>query len=406
MSEQKLFSPRLLALWVMLATVALSLTIWFGLSGNADATIGPSSYSHSAIGHAGIAAVLERLDIPVIRGNADSLRRVGGRTLLVLAEPDDATVKDGKLDALLRARVILLVLPKWQGQPDPTHTGWIGRAERVDATAKNAVLHHVDGQATLVPPVPIKSWDINGLGVMPILNEPVQLVKSAAITPIVASEAGILLGEIADDEHKIWVLSDPDAIANHGIASGNGDFAVALFQQLRDGRAVIFDETIHGFAAAPPNPLYLLVDRRFAATTVEAVMALGLLFWATLGRFGAPQPAPPVQGDKQGVIRNVAALMTYAGHHGLLIRRYVEAIRRNTALRLGGSTKLGPTGLDGPALSAWLERRAAARAVSLALPDLVERAVQLAAAQRQDLPALLGVARDIDQWKREMLDGN
>jgi hypothetical protein len=402
MSEQKLFSPRLLALWVVLASLAFSLSIWFGFSGDSDSIVDPSTYSRSAIGHAGIAAILERLHIPVIRSKADSLRQAQDRTLLVLAEPDDAALTDGKLDQLLAAEVILVVLPKWHGQPDPTHAGWIASAERVGAAAATT-LRHVDALAKLVPPLSVTSWDTDKLGAAPVLDETVQLVKSPAMTPIVATEAGILLGEIDDGERKIWVLSDPDAIANHGIAAGNGDFAVALFQELRDGGAIVFDETIHGFAAAPPNPLYLLVDKRFAATTIEAVAALALLFWATLGRFGAAEPAPAIEGDKQGVIRNMAALMTYAGHQRLLIRRYVEAIQRNTALRLGG---LGPTGLDGAALSAWLDRRSAARGVSVELPVVIERADRLGAARRQDLPALLGIARDIDRWKREMLDGD
>ena len=54
---------------------------------------------------------------------------------------------------------------------------------------------------------------------MPNIVEPTQLIRGDPLVPIVGSADGMLIGEIADRNRKIWVLSDPDVIANHGLAA-------------------------------------------------------------------------------------------------------------------------------------------------------------------------------------------
>jgi hypothetical protein len=401
MTEAPLFSPRLLGIWIALGIITFGLSLWFMFHQESDATIGPSTYSSSAIGHAGIAATLEALKIPVIRSKSESLHRVSNKGLLVLAEPEIEIPSDGKVEALLRAKIILLVLPKWAGQADRDHPGWIAGAGLVPPAPAEWALNHVVRQGDVLPPAPVETWTRNDLGPAPHFAGNVQLVKSDELKPIVATEAGILLGEFTEAGRKIWVLSDPDVIANHGLARGNADFAVALFQRLRAGGPVVFDETIHGFEPVPKNPFDLVLHKRFMAATMEALAALLLLLWATLGRFGTAETAPPpLEPGKRSLIRNVAELMDYAGYQHVLVRRYVEATIRNAALQLHA-----PRGLDAAANLDWLQRLAIARGGTIDAPALSRQAAIMAASRRRNLSALFGIAREIRIWKRELTDG-
>ena len=401
MTETPLFSPRLLGIWIALGTITFGLSLWFMVHQESDATIGPSTYSSSAIGHAGIAATLEALKIPVIRSKSESLHRVSNKGVLVLAEPEIEIPSDGKVEALLRAKTILLVLPKWAGLADRDHPGWIARAEPVPPAPAEWVLNHVVGHGDVLPPEPAPTWTRNDLGPTPQFAGNVQLVKSDELKPIVASADGILLGEFTEAGRKIWVLSDPDVIANHGLARGNAEFAVALFKRLRAGGPVVFDETIHGFEPVPRNPFDLLVHKRFMAATLEALAALLLLLWATLGRFGVPETAPPpLDAGKRSLIRNVAELMEYAGYQPVLVRRYVESTIRNAALQLHA-----PRGLDAAGNLDWLQRLAIARSSTIDAAALSRQAAIMAASRRKDLAALFAVARAIRTWKQELMDG-
>ena len=56
---------------------------------------------------------------------------------------------------------------------------------------------------------------------------------------------------------------------------------------------------------------------------------MALLLWATIERFGAPQPAPPaVSAGRLGLLQNIAKLLEFSGHQDVMIRRYVlETVR-------------------------------------------------------------------------------
>jgi|HubBroStandDraft_1064217.scaffolds.fasta_scaffold01674_6 hypothetical protein len=401
MTGQPLFSPRLLVLWIALGVITFALSLWFMLQQDDAATVGPSSYSHSAIGHAGIAEILERLQIPVVRSKSDSLHKISGEGVLVLAEPAMPFPDDGKLKSLLHTGTILLVLPKWIGQPDPEHPGWIVKATPVALESAERALGDAVGAGEVLRRETAPTWTRNEIGPTPRIAGAVQLVKAAALKPVVASEDGILLGELTAAGREIWVLSDPDVIANHGMALGNAEFAVALFQRLRGSGNVVFDESIHDFDPVPKNPLDLAVQKRFVAMVIEALAAILLLLWATVGRFGAAETAPPpLAAGKQSLIRNVAELMDYAGYQPVLVRRYVDATIRNAALQLHV-----PRGLDGPASLGWLQHVSDARGGTIDAVAVNERAAVLAASRKRDLPALFGVAREIRQWKQELMDG-
>ncbi len=86
---------RLVAAWiaaaVLLAIGTIALAVFGG--GGSTETVGPSAFSRSAIGYAGIADVMHRLGARVIKSRGDSNAKVDPAGVLVLAEPSRATAQ-------------------------------------------------------------------------------------------------------------------------------------------------------------------------------------------------------------------------------------------------------------------------------------------------------------------------
>ena len=404
--SEPVFSRRLLLGWVGAAIATFALSLYFmgrpGEPGGTDA-VGPSTYSRSAIGHAGFADVLQRLGVTVIKSSDNSADKLGKDGVLVLAEPRPTAISEPALRALLDARAVLLVLPKWTGRASEKNPGWLATAEEKPPSQAQWVLNLVAGGGEVVREAPMPAWTTNLLaGRQPQLEKPVQLIRSGALRPIVGAPAGILVGEL-NQKRTIWVLADPDVIANHGIAhADNAALALAIINRLRGRNGpVVFDETIHGFVAQPANPLALLFQFPFVVATFQVIAALALLLWATMARFGAPQSAPPaLSAGRQGLLQNVAQLITFAGHGQVMVRRYVQETVRETAQQLHA-----PRGLTGQGLAAWLTRVGEARGVNVDCAAVIREVEQLPDRRRADLAPLVRIAREIHRWRREIVDG-
>ena len=223
------------------------------------------------------------------------------------------------------------------------------------------------------------------------------------LQPLIAGKDGMLLGQLIRRNQKIWVLSDPDVIANHGLAEpGNAALAVAIINGLRTSTgSVVFDETLHGFISEPASPLVLLFRFPFVLVTLQAVIAIALLLWATLRRFGAPQPAPPaMSAGRLALLQNIAKLLEFTGHQEVMIRRYVLESVRDVARQLHA-----PRGLSTPALLAWLQRVGAARGIDIDCSAVVAEAEALLDGRRRNQASLVRLARDIHRWRGEIVDG-
>lgn len=406
MSAPSVFSPRLLLGWLAAAVLIFAASLFFlgagGDSGKPGAdTIGPSSFSRSAIGYAGIAEILHRLDIPVVKSQYHALGKLHAGGVLVITDPkptmvvdDDATVDDD----LEGAKTMLLVLPKWHGVASEQHRGWIETAHLIDSESVRWALCLALAKGDVVRPGLLKGWSQNQLGVAPTLDDTVQLMRGAQLKPIVANSDGILVGEIPRKGRRLWILADPDVMANHGIGlKGNAAFSVALIDALRgSGGNVVFDETLHGYVARPVSPLKLLVQFPFVFATAQLLLAVALLLWATVGRFGAPAAAAvALDAGKLGLIENTAKLLDFAGHHRMMVRRYGQASVRDAARLLRA-----PRGLSDGQLVDWLQRVGRARGVTSDIA-LLYREIE-AGAEAKRLTAIAGA---IHYWKGEILNG-
>jgi hypothetical protein len=141
------------------------------------------------------------------------------------------------------------------------------------------------------------------------------------------------------------------------------------------------------------------------------LLAIALLLWATLGRFGAPQAAPPaLRAGREGLLQNMAKLVEFTGHQDVMVRRYVQETVRDAALALHAPRELVGAGrsgarLVGAGLIAWLQRVGLARGVAIDCGDVLRRAADPGTAGRRNPTALVRLARDIHQWKGEIVDG-
>lgn len=370
--------------------------------GGAAARAGTHSYSYSAIGHRAFVETLRRLDVPVVVSRNNSRAKAGSSALLILAEPDRTAVSEEALTDLLTAETLLLILPKWSGRPDEDNPRWLERASPLPSKAVQAVLELAVPDGRVQRPLEPPSWQAGGLDIVPTLDRP-QLVQSTALSPVVATDQGILVGALAREGQTVWVLSDPDILSNHGLGRGdNAALALAVVEALRPSdSAVVFDETIHGFGQN--SSLWRLIFQfPYLIATLQVAAAVIALVWATAGRFGSPVPAErPLQAGKETLLNNMASLLQFGGHGSVILRRYLDATLRDVVRRLRA-----PRTLEGEELIDWVDRVGAARGAQRRFRDLREQVEAASGKAGPGGPGLLGTAQDLYRWKREVIDGS
>ncbi len=397
---------------VCLATLIIGLLL--GTLGDEETSRRSASadaFSRSAIGHRGAVELLRRLEIPVSLNLADaaSARERGG--VLVVAEPLLKGPGDPRValwDSLyFRFVNIVLVLPKWEGQPDPARPGWLGQARLRSERDVADVL------AALKVPATVARLDsaqtVHWMRTAPEAPPPelgsTQLLHSTELEPLWAAEEGLLAAywrPNTDIDETIIIVADPDLLANHGLGRGGNAAHVAALMDLLDAAAmgVVFDETLHGFSddgaawrALFRYPLSLVV--------VQALLTAGLLVWLAAGGFGTKEPAPPAHAaGHEFLIENTAQLLNHGGHASRVLQQYHEQALADTArqLRLDGRLTAG-------------ERRerllgiGRARGVTTDLRAIEERVLDGVSGLRTRPQQTLELAGEIHRWRREMTHG-
>src|SRR5258708_9431895 len=131
--------------WIAAAVLTFAASLFFMGRGDDSKSggdsIGPSTFSRSAIGHAGFAEVLRTIGMPVVKSQYNSREKLGEGGLLVIAEPGTTLGLLDRVGPLLDAKTALLVLPKWRGTPSDKHDGWVGYAEAGSKVAADQVLN-------------------------------------------------------------------------------------------------------------------------------------------------------------------------------------------------------------------------------------------------------------------------
>ena len=403
MEERQAFAPKTVAWLIAVGLTAFGGAAYFAITGDdpgASKTSGANAFSYSAIGHKGLVETLRRLNVPVLVNRG--IERVAGPTsLLVVAEPPAAAVRDGRVPGLGAAGAVLWVLPKRRGPPAAAHPGWVEFVRPLARLEVERVLRHIVRDGTVVRTSGPLFPKGGSFRLVPTLDAP-QLMRSSRLDPIVATEDGMLVGEFRRGGRPIWILSDPDVLSNHGLGRGdNAVFVLKLIERLRpEGGTVIIDETAHGFAQR--RSLWRSALRfPFVIATIQALAAVLVLTWAASARFGAPIPlAPALEPGKSGLIDNTAGLLQSGGHGPEILKRYLRATLRDVARRLHL-----PRNLDEAALVGLVDRIGRARGVSADYRRLRREAEATAEGGGLHGLRLVQSARNLHRWKQEMIHG-
>jgi hypothetical protein len=394
--------------WVAAVAAAFALSIYLLAFGGGDSqrnAIGPSAYSRSAIGYAGLAELIRQVGIPVDKARSGDVDSSAAAKLLVLTEPTTLSAEQEEQGryAFRNADRVLVILPKWYGYPSSSHLGWISDAALLPIISGDQTIRRAGATGRTARVARPENWTTNMIGVSPELASPVQVIQDTKLRPVVAVGGQVLVGEQADRDRRIWILSDPDVLSNHGLFSGrNAEFAIRLIDALRPAQGtVVFDESLRGYGASSANPLTLMLQFPFVVVTIQLLAASALLLWATMPRFGLPMPAPEMlTAGKQSLIRNSAILLRYSGHPEIIVASYVRSTIRSVARELRS-----PPGLDWRGIIDWLTRVSTSRGVAVDFPHLVRRAEDLATSGPGNTRTPADIARDTHRWKREILNG-
>lgn len=399
-NESGLVSPTVLGFLIASVVAIFTLSVLLATISIEDEPIGPTIASRSAIGYQGLYTLLQRLELQVGQSRIDAYIAPGRGGVLILDEPDIGLMAKGQGADLFKAPNVLVVLPKWSGEQDIFHDGWVSKTKPLDLETPRQVLALVDKQA-LVVREQAAAWTRNVIGVTPAFDGQVQLITHSFLTPLVGTGDKMLLGAFSTAKTRIWVLADPDPLENHGLATpANALFALALVNTLRRGKGrVVFDETAHGVVAPDRNPIKLLFQFPFVIVTIQILAAIALLLLATTARFGgAETPPSPFTLGKTRLIDNIASLMDRAGHQAIVLRRYISVKLAEAARALHA-----PVGLDDAALAQWLDRVAATRGIELKAAAIVARSATAWGGRSKIVPRLFDDARDMYRWTQDLL---
>jgi hypothetical protein len=449
------FSRRVVAWMAGVAGVSLLASVWisaFGADLGQRNTARPSTWSEGALGHRALFELLAAEGIGVVARQSRAALGIGPRRPLVLAEPDpdaDAERRGGvrrlrgggssnpyELDALARQAAVVLVLPKWRGEPDPRHPGWVFGVELLPEAE---VLGRIERTLNVMPaeglqvrrlaaggggdgelgcrlesgsdgdPDAAESW-------APSVDlAPAQLLAPhAALRPVVACRGGWLaaLRPASEAAPAMLLIADPDLLNNQGL--GRSDHAALVVRLLAielHARGVVFDETIHGYHRAA-GLLAEALRMPLLPATLHSLLVAGLVLWAGTGRFGKPLPAPRPPAGKAVLIDNTAELLVRGGHVADSLAQYYRFTVRAVAAHFFLPPDLSPEALAARlAQLAPLPPAAGGRAGRAGAGELaaIERRVSrlgAAAPGRRAEERAAALARSLYRWRSEMTDAS
>jgi hypothetical protein len=354
---------------------------------------GPTPYSRSSTGYAGLTNMLEARGQPVAISRRETPISNGGGRLLILTLPfsgPSITSEDIGGPALI-------VLPKWTYRTNPARRSWeidanLEAEERVEAVAarfdETVSVKRADNPGRLDTPF----GPIN-----PDFEDQMQLMRSQMLQPVIASGEGILFGQIPDRD--IYILADPDLLNNFGLSrTENARAGLDIVDFAAGGRnqPVVFDATLHGFEQSR-NLLKILLDIPYLGATLIALAAMVLTGWAATIRFGAPErEVRAIAAGKRALADNTAGLITMAKRDRRMAPGYLALSRRALARELGL-----PKTLTEAETNALLDRMGEQSGLESRYRDL-QAGLSQPARSREDLKHK---ARALWRWRKEMTHG-
>lgn len=353
------------------------------------------TFSRSAVGHRGVVRWLRRLGVPVLVSRANTTGKAREGTILAVLEPPTEDESDRLVRLLdgVEADAVIIALPKWTGRAHAETEGWIAKLAAVAHSDRDAILERLGLDLRSVDAAEGDwSWRGEAPPAEPSLQSPVGV--TGAIEPILTRGDAVLLGATERDGVPLYIVADPDLLANAGLVAHAPLLADWLRPLLADPpRALVVDETLHGYVSTASLARQLF-EFPLAALTAQVAAMLLLALFAGMRRFGAPQPDASTRGGRRVLVENTAALGRYAGHDAAALERYWQTTLTGVARALHA-----PSGLDRTGLFDWLTRIGEGRGAAETPAALALAAASAGPAER------LAAARRIHRWRRAMLVG-
>ena len=385
------FSPRTLFLLIGIGALAFALMAYLMISAEDRATrrgeVAPSADSRSAIGYRAFVQLMEKLDVPVAPAVIRAIP-----SLQIVLEPRSPQ----DLKALLASRTqTLVVLPKWRGYTRP-YGEHLASVSAIDIAQVQALARVIADDAEVVRPPSAGPWHHEVFHGDPTLSHP-QLLRSSKLCPLVSSGEDMLIARVCR-QPSIFVLADPDVIANHGLWRGdNAVLAMSFVSLMRngDGPVVLPGAPGRQPVKSKPSVWRLAFEPPFVLITVTALVAIAVAVWLAAMRFGPPAAEAPDRPPGVHTLIEVAARLLGARAGDRLLRRYAELVVLDLGRRLHA-----PRAVSGIAeTGAWLDASRHGEASELKYAVLAQRIDSAGPAET------VARAAELHRWREEVLNG-
>jgi hypothetical protein len=400
MSHGRLSGTAPLILFLVGALASIGLVLLYAYA--PDVRNGQSSdsvaISPSAIGYAGLQALMRHAGIAVELDRGQAAGAVPPSQTIVTPTIRTPT---GELRAYRARGPLLVILPKWITVPIPLRSGRVYKAGAWNTGALErlvqpyAALEIAQKPGDTHNPALRAQPAMAGLpGNLNVRMEQVQTISQGAevLLDLGDSRRAVLV-RVRGAANPVYVLSEPDLMNNQGLANESvAHAALAIIGALRRGNGpVMLDVTLNGLGRSP-SMLKALFEPPFRGATICAVLAALLMAFHTLARFGAPQDAAPAAArGKRALADNTAELVRIMGRESGMALRYVQAAREFALARLGAR---GRKGSEQDALLAAMEKSGGS---ATRYDDLVTEAA--AARSSGDL---MRIATRTHAWRRSV----
>jgi hypothetical protein len=370
---------------ICVGLVAVAAVVTLALSSPSVSAPPLTARSSSAVGFAGVVALLRDQEVPVTVGPIVSGDDQG--LSVFTPEPraeglDPQTFPDGK---------VLVVLPKWRVAPDRRKRGWVVNAGPLPPDMVAPLLSRLGGQAAVGRQGGVTtSLALDG-ALLPVRIDALQTLRGKDWRPILTAADGGLVMASPPGRPEIAVLSDPDLINTQGVSRyENAAAGTLVLKRLRGEGLIYFLDTPEPGRPKSASPLPFLFRPPMLAVTLCALATVLLMAGQALVRFGAAaKERRAVALGPEALVDSSAGLVRMARKEHQLAPAYVE-LTEAAVSRTAGFDRA-------PATRERLDELGRRRGVTTNLSDLVVDAAR--AANRGDL---IRVARRIHAWRQEM----
>lgn len=370
----------------------------------------PSSTGVSAIGLRALADLARGLDLEV-EANAGGLDHAAGASVVLVSDAEDSERLSSARWRYDGAEAVLVILPKWRLPYRAFGRRFAKEVQPVAlSTAEKALSDLIAGLGytdfeVLRATGPLPRPALNAIGVAPTIDAP-QLMRGRALRPLIArADGAMLLAEAAFQEDglpRLFILSDPDPLLNHGIDDGdNAVFAMRLVERLGGPTPFLGFDDGPGAAVTPATFWASLFQPPLIAITAALLVLFAAIGLIGLSRFGPRlSDRPGLAAGKALLLDAAAALLRQGDGDRAVIRRFFEETLRDVGARLHA-----PDLRETERLRDWLAEAEKTRQPQTGVATLSAEVAALAEGPRPRAERLTMLAREISGWREEMLRG-